>query len=56
VAEVVSQVDDGHATAAELALESVVVGECVAQSLRYSHGELLESGEPPGLERGQVSV
>ena len=31
VPEVLGEVDDGHAAAAELALERVAVGECVAQ-------------------------
>ena len=38
VAEVVGQVDDGHAAAAELALEGVAVGEGVAQAVRHAHG------------------
>ena len=38
VAEVVRQVDDGHAAAAELALERVAVGEGVAQAVRHAHG------------------
>ena len=38
VAEVVGQVDDGHAAAAELALERVAVGEGVAQAVRHAHG------------------
>ena len=43
VAEVVRQVDDGHAAAAELALDGVAVGEGVAQAVRHSHRELLGS-------------
>ena len=43
VAEVVGEVDDGHAAAAELALDGVAVGEGVAQAVRHSHGELLGS-------------
>jgi hypothetical protein len=38
VAEILGQVDDGHATAAELALERVAVGEGIAQAVRYAHG------------------
>ena len=38
VAEVLGQVDDGHAAAAELALEGVAVGEGVAQAVRHAHG------------------
>ena len=44
VAEVVGQVDDGHAAAAELALEGVTVGEGVAQAVRHAHGA-------PGIEK-----
>jgi hypothetical protein len=57
VAEVLGQVDDGHAAAPELAL-GVAVGEGVAQVLRHSHGELQESGDatrkrgPDGTEDG----
>ena len=38
VAEVVREIDDRHAAAAELALEGVAVGEGVAHAVRHSHG------------------
>jgi hypothetical protein len=38
VAEVPGQVDDGHAAAAELALERVAVGEGIAQAVGHGHG------------------
>ena len=38
VPEVLSQVDDGHAAAAQLALERVAVRECIAQAIRHAHG------------------
>jgi hypothetical protein len=38
VAEVLREVDNGHAAAAELALEGVAVGEGVAEGVRNSDG------------------
>ena len=37
VPEVLGQVDDGHAAAAELTLERVAVRECIAQAIRHAH-------------------
>ena len=44
VAEVLGQVDHGHAAAPELALEGVAVGEGIPQPVRHPHGA-------PGIER-----
>ena len=41
VADVMGQVDHGHAAAAQLALEGVTVGERVAQALGHSDRGLL---------------
>ena len=51
VAEVLGEVDDGHAAAPELALDGVAVGEGVAQGLRHSHEELLGSVACSGTGR-----
>jgi hypothetical protein len=58
VAEVLGQIHDGHAAAAELALERIAIGEGVAQAVRHAHGgsrgprnELAGTGWGPWLSK-----
>jgi hypothetical protein len=52
VAEVVREIDRGHAAAPELAFEGVVTGEGVAEGVRDSDGELLGGSRPVGDDAG----
>ena len=44
VAEVVGEVDGGHAALAELVLQPIAVGEGMTQAVRHAHGLLPWSG------------
>jgi hypothetical protein len=57
VAEVVSEIDDGHSAAPELALDSVAIGKGVAERVRDSDVELLRwrEGDLGGGSRGPVT-
>ena len=46
VAEIVREIDDGHAAAAELAADGVAAGECLAKSFRRTHARAPRHGDP----------